>query len=224
MPVLGIMGSPVIVYYCNNYIPDIPALGLVFAGFYYYYEFMQAPESNKLIKTSLFWTLAMLLKITAGILPLAAMAVLFIEALRKKKLVFYIKQSLPFVAGLVLVAWWYSYANATNEKNQSHNFLLTGLMPIWDVTKEVLPLKTEAIFDWSIKQLFPNFINVFFVILYFFLLFSYKRVNRTLLNITSFCLIGTITYFMFWYNQFEAHDYYFINFIPFYVCLFLLFV
>jgi len=28
---------------------------------------------------------------------------------------------------------------------------------------------------------------------------------------------------MFWYNQFEAHDYYFINFIPFYVCLFLLF-
>lgn len=223
IPVLSIIGSPVIVYYCNNYIPDIPALGLVIIGFYYYFEFLNEPEKNKLIKTSVFWTFAMLLKITAGILPLAAMIVLVLYSIKNKQLILVLKQSIPMVFCFLIVASWYYYANTTNEKNQSHHFLLTGILPIWNVPKEIFSLKTEVIFSRTITQLFPNAINILFIVLFFFLIVNYKRVSKPLLYITLFSFIGTVGYFILWYNQFEAHDYYFINFIPFYICLFLLF-
>src|ERR1700741_2991698 len=81
MPVLFLCGAPVLVYYSNNYLPDVPALGLVLIGFYHFYQFLLDPEKGNLRKASLFWLFAMLLKITFGILPLASVAALLIEGL-----------------------------------------------------------------------------------------------------------------------------------------------
>ncbi|HEY1037933.1 MAG TPA: glycosyltransferase family 39 protein [Bacteroidia bacterium] len=222
LPVLFIIGSPVIVYYSNNYLPDIPALGLVFTGFYFFYDYLLEPQKKKLWKAGLFWVFAILLKITAGILPLASIAVLLFMAIREKQLGLRLKHLLPFAGGLVLAGAWYVYAFRYNEANQSHHFLLTRLMPIWELKGEALSLKTEAIFRDTIPELFPKVLNIIFLAVYLFLLFNFKRLLRPLVLISIITFIGTVIYFLFWYIQFEAHDYYFLNFIPFYACVFLL--
>ncbi|MFL5754627.1 MAG: ArnT family glycosyltransferase [Bacteroidia bacterium] len=223
-PVLLLAGSPVLIYYSNNYLPDVPALGLVLAGFYYFYEHTLYPDNKKLWKASIFWLIAMLLKVTYGILPLSSIAVFLMKSIKEKKFIANIKQSLPFFVSLFLVACWYLYANSYNEKNQSHHFLLTGLMPIWKVDPQVIHEVTRLIFTTRTNQLYPNFINLFFIASFFFFLVNRKRVNGMLLSITSLTFTGTIVYFLFWYKQFEAHDYYLINFLPFFACVFLLFL
>lgn len=221
---LLLFSSPILAYYSNNFMMNSNAFALALIGAYHFYRHRTEKSYKHLIYACLLFLFAGLLKITALLLFFGLGAIFLYEMLWKERsLKQRWKELLPYVATLVLILMWYSYAGSYNANNMSMVFL-QGLLPIWDLDWN------DIYSNWKLlnSDLKPAYFNVpalsLLGIIFIGLIINFKKANRYFLALSILISIGIFGYILLFFQVFNVHEYYLTNlliFIPLISFLFL---
>jgi len=221
---LWLFSSPIFVYYGNNFLADVPGLSFAIIGWYFFIRYIQKNKILNLISAMIFFCLAMLIKITSGISFLAFVILFFVEWIKSKKeagtpLFKRPLLTLSLITGVcAVVISWYVYAilyNKANLRPDEFPMFLTNILPIWNLPLAKIIMVSRIIFDYQMGNYF-NFIGLMAIFVFLFIIvMNYKKQNRQLflINIIIFlCCTGGM---LLWFEIYDEHDYYFINFLIF---------
>ncbi|MBX3102213.1 MAG: glycosyltransferase family 39 protein [Bacteroidetes bacterium] len=146
VPALFLVSMPVLVYYGNNYLPDVPALSWAAWGVYGFIRYRQG-RSRAWVWVVAGFSLGALLKITA-LLPLAGLVLA--EGIR------HFRQKIwprPGWALALLSPWlvgvlWYSYSRAYQAAHTP--YFLTKALPVWTYSlAEIRQYLGEMYINWG---------------------------------------------------------------------------
>ncbi len=215
-----ILISPVIIFYGNSFLPDVPAFMFVLIGWMFFARWQKHNQKRTLWLVAIFFMLGGLLKVTALISFFALAGVWFLELLGAKlgergKPIFKNrwKSLVPFVSTLLVVVAWYVWAWHYNAEHSTKYFSMRTC-PIWNVSSccncgfaDILRQVNEL---W-LPHLFNKPVLILLLICIVLVGYYYRFANRFLLAITAFTFVGTSLYIAIWFAAFFDHDYYFIN-------------
>ena len=212
--------STVFNYYSFNYLPDAPALGLTFIGWFFYFRYQIDKKKKTVLTSFLFFTLGSLIKVTYLINPLAIVVFSIFSILFRKKEFIHsanVKKTIAYgILGVMIVVAWNAYMIYYNALYDSVSFN-TKALPIWDLSKDEISIVWDHIVNYWYSKYFANSsFHLLFIILPFQLIF-YKKANFKLSLITITLFFGSLAYFILFYSQFKDHDYYSLAFLPFIV-------
>ncbi len=219
--VLLLFTSPVMVYYANNFVPNIPSFGLAMIAWYLFWLFYKTGKSAFFYFSIGLFALAGLTKVTAVISLIALSAVFFLDATGISKFkngsrLFkypYI-QWIPFILAFGLIFSWYYYASYYNNYHGSAIFTV-GINPIWSLTKEQILEHFRGIKNQIKFSYFDKSIYWLLLVACILILINIKKANKLLLFLTLLTFIGIIGFFLFHFIAFSQHDYYVIDLIFF---------
>ncbi|KAF5076430.1 hypothetical protein DSECCO2_161280 [anaerobic digester metagenome] len=217
---LIIISTPVITFYGNSYLPDVPALLFVVIGWALFFRWQVSQKRWQLYLTALFFLLGGLLKITAFMSLFALAGVWFLEIIglrlgKNSGKVFQkpIRDALPFLVSFVVAVAWYAWAWKYNHEHQTSYFSMRTC-PIWDFSEcagcSIADVIHQVKLMW-LPHLYSKVAAGIFLAAFTYLLIFIKRANKLLLTLTAFTLLGTLAYMALWIGAFFDHDYYFIN-------------
>jgi hypothetical protein len=218
--VLFVITSPVIVYYANNFLPDISAMAFTFIAMRHSYDYMNERKQNSLTKSMFFYTVAALLKISYFIYPAAFFAALVTAHVQnKRKLKELVKPFTQFLSSIVICGGWTIYVVWYNRIHTG--YFLSTYKAYWmlddsyiqSVWKHIL----EYWYGWhlTVYALFGLFISLLVV-------FDFKKyINMTTGAWGIFSAIASYTYLVLFFGQLHDHDYYILTIIPAFALLFM---
>lgn len=208
------ISSPILVFYSNNFLPEVPALSFSLMAWHYFFRYYYGIEPKKSAwGFGLFSMLAALLKITY-LIP--GIAIIILWVIRKKLPFEFIKNPkallLSWAVGMIPVIGWYTYSKFLTDISYNQHFLQQINPP--SSISDFFENTRYALNTW-IDSVYPrNFI----VLLLLVWLYSLQR------NIKQISLIGAISILLFlgfasifilFNKQYRYHDYYFIQILPF---------
>ncbi len=211
-PVVVLASTPVYFYYAINYLPNVPAISLSFAGLYHLLAWRRNGSWGQLVLSTLYFAVATLLKPTdGGLVWLAATATLLLERhdislnnTWRKKLLLFCSAALIAAANI----WWFMFVKEYDEYN--HNGInLQGIYPIWELRQHSIIETFMSRIVESGRDVFQHYLLhllMFFMIIVYFV--KWKRLDRFLRVFTLWTIIGTWIYTPLWYAAFHIHDYY----------------
>ncbi|HSZ72823.1 MAG TPA: glycosyltransferase family 39 protein [Cytophagaceae bacterium] len=230
---LLVFTSPILVFYANGFLVNVPAIGFIFISWYYFYQFYHHNTSGKYLMISMFFvTLAALLRVTLFYTVSFVYILYFLELFNLgsfgKNGKLYIdkwKQLLLLVIPLVFVAGWVSYAKYYNTLHGTTDIFLMKIIPIWDMgAYNFASLSRKFIHNLSVDILLSYVgMYVFFTLFFFLLANSFKQPPIILVCLFSLS-IGCLSFLMLFYQNLNVHDYYLIDVIPFMVIVFVFFI
>lgn len=208
--------------YSFNYLPDAPALGFAFLGWYFCFRYLNNPHDNTLVTSFIFFVLAGLIKVTYLIHPLSMLGLaLFVLLFRKNELLEQAQAKKYVIWGvlcLILVLIWNVYIIYYNKLYNSTSFN-TKPLPIWNLSRHQIAEVWDFVSNyWYSKYFAHSSFHLLYVILLFQIIFI-RKADRGLSMLISILALGSISYFILFYSQFKDHDYYFLAFIPLVVFL-----
>jgi hypothetical protein len=213
-----VVSSTIWLYYASSSLPDAPAIGLSFIGIFYSVKTLLDTNDKYLKKALIFLAFASLIKITYAIF-LIALPMTFVLS-RKYS---FSKITLWTILSVTPTVLWALYSNYYNAINNS-NYFLTTWVPIWTLSAQEIYL----VFDYLSRYWRSNFYyqttQHVFVFACVMLGFSFRKLNRPLLNYTLITLMGGLFYMLLFFDKFKDHDYYLLVFIPSFSLLFLSFL
>jgi 4-amino-4-deoxy-L-arabinose transferase-like glycosyltransferase len=213
---LLLFASPTIANYSINFLPNVPALGLVMISWLFIFYFHNLKKDIYLWLSMLLFALAILLKVTAGLSFVALLGWWFIETLfvKKRDKLFPngIKNLWPFIMAIGLTFSWYLYANYFNGIHQG-KYTFNSLWPIWEMSKEKISETLDAVNKiWLVEYFYPKFL-ILTVGVWAFMLCQPKKIKPFFYYLLIIIPIGCVIYLLFWFQALSAHDYYLINII-----------
>ena len=209
--------SPVVIYYANSFITDVPAFSFSLVGWNLLLKFYEQKKQRYFIYSFLFFTLAGLLKVVALISPIALSGLYLLGTFYFKK--DSAEQSLfrlnfkvitAFVLCFSIVFAWYAFAIHYNKIHNSI-FFSTQTFPIWDLSKDQIASVWKDIKEYWFYEYYNVSVQLFFLLSFIWSLIYFKKQNKFLITITLFLFVGVILFSLFWYAAFGSHDYYIIN-------------
>lgn len=212
-PVLILSTSPFYYYYAVNFLPNVPAIALSFAGMYYLLRFERTGKYQAIIASTAIFVFTTALKPTDGGLAwLACTGAIMLDALvqgelkaRRKIIVGMLISSAIIAAG---VYGWYKYAGWYNDQNLNHQNL-QGLYPIWDMSKtEIIYTLKDRMYGLWLSSYHNDFVILFTILLLFIYIIRWRSLNHFLRYLTLLSMLGTFAYSLMWFHAFSAHDYY----------------
>ncbi len=213
--------SPIFVYYGNNFLADAPALSLVFIGWYHFYQFYKTNNNKLLIYTMCFFLIAGLLKISSLFSFFAIGGIAFFELLGllkiKKEKLFKPIQLSYFIAVLIIIFSWYSYAISYSYNQGNSYVFLKGILPIWDLGPERINDTFSKFFSIQVPRMFNSVIHILTFGIFIFNVFKIRKIKTILITINIFLFIGIVLFFILFFQVFDIHDYYLINTLIFYL-------
>lgn len=219
-----IASSPVLIFYADSILPNVYAFSFVLLGAYGTFKFLRSKQVFWLGFLTLFFALAVLIKITALICLLSFGGAYFFFTLVKQgqsfkaQSYFWYSFLLSFLLILVTSYLWYSYAIRYNEKVGSDLFSTT-VRPIWEVDAET----RKAIWQQFWKHMLPGLYHPSMLLLSV-LFFGYaawkKWIHTYVIWLVIIGLLGLVAYFILWFWVFDVHDYYLIEMLFFPLTLF----
>ncbi len=234
---LILFSSTIFVYYSNNFLMNVPAFGFALIALFFFYKFYDSGKKRFLCISMAFFLISGLLK-TPGLMSFVAILGIFvleqISPLQfgKNGKLFPrpINQILPFLFVIMLIALWYWYAASYNTKqntgiflsNTKHNYdiFLIGILPIWDISKtHILNIIHTARILW-LSSYHSKVMQVIAIVLFIFVLFSYKKSQKFLWYFMALLGVGFVLYLMLFFQVFNHHDYYLINQLIFMISIF----
>ena len=199
--------SPLLVFYGNNFLSDVPALSFAFIG---WAIFLNAHK-----KENLLWlTIAFLCFAFAGLLKASEMinfAIAFIFVIKSRKIS--IKFLLPF-AFCLLPLCWYFYAKQYNKQNYDHYYFLS-ISPIWQLSIQEIGLAFWRMTVANAKNYFWMPTSIVLLISSYRLIRRRNRLGDELLTIISASFIVVVSYILFFLQKMIGHEYYYIPFFIF---------
>lgn len=209
--------SPVLDYYGNNYLSDVPALALVWTGWYFFFSYLENRRIACFWGSMLFMLLGASCKITALLSPIALMSVWMLEQLQKKPdsgntkvFVKPGKQLAAMFSILLLMVLWVLFARWYNNQHQS-TYFSTMIRPVWlykgGQRAEILD---AVIHGWGSQYFHPS-VYLFWIVCILVLLKFRRSASRLLLQLSSLLFLGVLSFFFLEFWFFKDHDYYMIN-------------
>jgi hypothetical protein len=222
--------TPVLVYYANNFVPNIPSLGFVFIAWYFFWLFYKSGKTVFLWISFTIFALAGLIKVTAIISPVSLAAIFFLETtgiskFRKERKIFKRPaiQWIPFVLAFGLIFSWYLYANYYNRQ-YNRDLLAVSILPVWNMPKEQLPMHLDGI-KWQIEwSYFHKSLKWFLLIICAIIVAGFRKADKLLLFLTLFIFIGMTGFVLLFFVMLFQHDYYVIDLYVFLPVVFLTFL
>lgn len=206
--------SPVLVYYANNFLSNIPALSSVFIGWYFFYLFYKHSNTKFLIFAIAMFTLGGLLKMTAYIsfVLLSALVVYELIFVKKgnQKIFTPPTHLIYFGVSYVLIAAWYIYAEWFNAQHGG-KYTFNSVWPIWEMDSGSIDKAIEFFNGIIFYQIFSPITIWLLIAAFLFLLIDFKKINRFYLSSLILLVIGSGAYVLLWFNALDGHDYYIIN-------------
>ncbi len=209
--------SPIITFYANNFLTNIPALSFVFIGWYYFYKYYTYRKNKWLIIATLFFTLAGLLKMTAYISFVTIGSFFLIDCFKALKKtnsnqIFKDLKSafLILLLGFFALVSWYLYSAYYNNLHGG-KYTFNGLMPIWEMTVNKWSLIKTFVNNILIHQFFSSILLWVVLAMGLFILLNYKKVNKFIYTTLVLLIVGVFCFILFWIQAMDAHDYYIIN-------------
>ncbi|MGB0985525.1 MAG: ArnT family glycosyltransferase, partial [Saprospiraceae bacterium] len=209
--------SPIIAFYAFNFLPNVPALGFAFMGWYAFYFYYKKAKIKWLYWSCLAFLIAGLLKITALLTFVPIMGAYFFELIRvanfkENQRLFPQKwlASIPFVLTVGLTLAWYLFAIQYNEKHTTTYFRTTS-WAIWHLDwREIKYIASRLINPWG-EHYFHISSHILTGLLLGWIVFTPKKHSRFLYFLTILSSIGGLLYTLIWFYAFKDHDYYVIN-------------
>ena len=218
--IVGITSSsPLITYYGNNFLADVPAFSIALCGWYFFYCFYEKGKNKYLIISAILFLLAGLIKVTSIISIAAIMGALALELigfvkLKKDQKLFRkpFLQIIPFFIALLLIYSWIQYVKWYNTTNSGGVFL-TGIWPFWEASTTE-KIKIFNAFLGHILFQFHSPIVLFSVVFANIFSFYFFKKNNKFVGIAQIIMvIGLFSFFLLFYNVFDVHDYYLSNWV-----------
>ena len=207
---LTIFTSPLVVFYANNFLSNVPALSFAIFGLAVYFDYREKPSSRKWLFICLLFMISGLLKVTGLIGFIGICGAELVMVLSKRRKVNW----LPFFGGglltLFFVFLWYSYAGHYNELHGG-KYTFNDFWPIWQMSAEDIIAGCKFFGKITFFQLFSplGYLLIFFFGGYF--LVRLRSIPIDLKIVTLITGIGAALYVLCWFNALEYHDYYFLN-------------
>lgn len=226
-----LFSSPVIVFYTNNYLTNMPAFSLVLIGWYFFYKYYVNGKSMSLIWSVCFFTLAGLIKVSSAISLILIITIFIIEILWKinfrshKKL--FERRGLCisiFVASLFIIFSWYFYSYQFN-KNYGGSYTFNNIWSIFKMDAAEISTVVKGFNEFMVHQLFSKSLLWGSIIMLpiIILFWIKKKLDGKIVLVFSILLLGVIMYILLWFHAFGNHDYYMIDPIIIFVALWVVF-
>ena len=210
------MTSPVLAFYAFSFLPNIPALGFIMIGWYYFHRYYESSKLGSFYVACLFFTLGGLMKITAMLSVVPIFAVYFFELVgiyKFKKIERIFENRLltviPLVIMTAVIAGWYIYASHFNN-NHTNYFLMTS-RAVWSIPEKDATYAFIRIFKLWAPHYFSWFTHGLIALALVWITFTPKRHHPFLYFLTILCSIGVILNVLIWLGSFIDHDYYVIE-------------
>jgi len=220
-----VMSSSIVLYYANNFLPDIASLGFSLIGLFHFINYTKNKKNKSLIYSYIFLTLAGLLKPTYMIFSFAIIGLYFIELIgfkisnRKIYTSFKLLFSLS-LASFLLVFSWYFYAISYN-KISGDTYFLTNTTPMWKFSQDTIFSIFDIINKFWKNDYYPFYTFYFIYLSIAFNLIFYKNFNKLLKYFLPLLVLGGVSYFVLFFEKFKDHDYYILLFLPIIVFIFI---
>ncbi len=220
--------SPILVFYSNNFLANVPALSFVFIAWFFFYKYYKNGQNSFFILACVFFTLAGLLKASASV---SYVSLFLIYLLERSKLIEFRKGAPVFsksiwtflllIAPFIVLSGRYVYADYYNTKYNGGIFLV-GIHPYWEADEQKIKDVIHTFWDLQVKwsYLKPTSLTFMFISM-FVLFFNYKRVNKFLYFLLLFVFIGFLLFIPLFFQALHIHDYYMIDFLIFIPLIFI---
>lgn len=211
--------SPMLVYYSNNFLTNVPSLSFDIIGWCFFYRFYKSKKYRNLYLSFGFFLFAGLLKIT-GLMGFVIISFIFVVEFliglksKKSEKIFHkpVNTFIPIISVVIILVLWYLFAlNYNNIYNK--NFFLIGIIPIWDIEKEQIKAILENIKVIWIRNYFSKHLQIIAVISIILVFIKSKKTPKLFIISSILFIIGFIISLMFWFQALQNHDYYLINFL-----------
>jgi len=210
--------SPILVFYSNNFLTNVPAFSFMLLGWNYFYKYYIHKKNKWLIVSTVFFTLAGLLKMTAYISFIIIGFYYFVEFIgyllkpKEPRRIFkeLLNSFITLFSGFLILLSWYVYATYYNNLHGG-KYTFNGLMPVWEMSKEKwASIKTFV--DNILVHQFLSTISLWVVVfMMLFLLLNFKKVNKFIYTTLILLIIAITCFVLLWIQAMDAHDYYIIN-------------
>lgn len=210
--------SPVIVFYANNFLPNVAAISLVFIAWYFFIRFNRSRSLLNLTLSIAFFTGAGLLKITSLLSAIPLFGLLLLEAssvikyLGYKHAVFtHTKISLGlFLSSALIIYLWYQHAIFYNISHNSVYFS-THTWPLWSLTDiEINAIINKVNIIWM-QEYWHTSVLFLLSILLITAVWKWTHFNLFFRYMIFTMMLGVIAYILLWFMAFGNHDYYVID-------------
>jgi hypothetical protein len=218
--------SPVLVYYQSGFIPTIPSLSNAFIGIYFYTLFRRSNHFKSFVICTLFLTLSALARATFLIPLVAIFSLEFLKIVQLKKVE--IKNLLVCMFS-VLVILSYMFYNYYLRKTYGSLFLFDFKMA--NSFEELIAILKVIFQRWLFHYFSWLHFSVLFLLFVAGFIFSGIKLKtfyikeKMSIQLIVLLLIGNSIFFIFMAQQFENHDYYFLDtfYLPIILLVMLLF-
>jgi hypothetical protein len=221
--------SPAYFYYGMHFLPNVPAIGLSFAGWYGLFRLWRIRAADRRDSSSLWpWMLlafvgfglATLLKVSDGMGLVAAVLVVLLAHSPWSGALGLADARLPrgarwpaFLLLLLAVGaalGWSLYTVAFNKAHDTQLSLL-GILPIWIVDADQIQAIGQRFYrEWSAHLFHPwTWWGLGGSLLVFFA--AFRRLDARLRAIALLLILGSIGYLLLWFDPLYHHDYYMLS-------------
>lgn len=215
--------SPIVLFYANNFLPDIASLGLSLCAWYFFFKgFVLHPYLPKYVKKTdvlfLFITLSLSIAIkTTSIIQWFTMLLVLIIAqifphkfkIQSSKTLFTI-----LLMSLLLPVSWYFWSQHLGKFHNSAYFLMQ--IPDFTGWNDYFNDWHVYLANWPSQTYTSPIIYILFGLL-ILSLFLYPVLNKTLWLISSINTLGTLAFLSLMIHQFKYHDYYVLCLLPVFI-------
>lgn len=211
LPGVFLATSPVFAYYAGNFLPDPVGASLALVGAYYFLGFGRVPRFGHLVAAIGLFTLATLIKTSAGIYLVAALGTVLLWSYLHPSLLT-LRQKLVFIvmaaSSLGVVVGYALFNRYLNDQYHS-NLFLAQVMPI-ETPQQYEAIMTRIQLLWQFEYFTAVQYGVLVASLVVCLVGLYWMVRTEWLWLSQLALasLGGWLFFRLMGTQFLDHDYY----------------
>ncbi|MCB0686802.1 MAG: glycosyltransferase family 39 protein [Saprospiraceae bacterium] len=208
--------SPVLVYYSNNFLMNIPAFSFALIGLFFFFRYLKSPVAINFIFCCIFYTLAALLKASSLLSFIAVVLLLVLSHLRNNPLkinnVPLRRKAYLAIIGVFLIPLiWYRYAIWYNAQHTGGIFLI-GTLPIWKMTSAQIQETLRHLFVQHLRwDYFRPFTEVAFLLFAIAIVPMWRAIERNLLILLVLISMGSVAFCLLFFGALQWHDYYVID-------------
>jgi len=215
---LILYASPLLAYYTNNFLVNVPALAMIFIAWYHSLVYYQESRYRSLFWASCFFTVAILFRSTMmiGIIPLFFVWLRRIlnQIIRNRdiRISMRIKELALLLLPIVVSGLWYIYAKGYNTQHEA-NYFLMSLRPLWEAEPEMIRDIWNNLITQSLYQIYPiPFLILIPLLIPAILIIGKHRHIQWFLLLFIPLLISSALYFVLWFMNIDVHHYYLFEF------------
>lgn len=206
-PVVILATTPFFFFYTVNFLPNVPAIALSFAGMYYMLRYGDTERRSAWWAGTLLLLIAALLKPTDGGLVWLSLLAAFLlgkerAAVTRRGIV---RASFLVAAGTLA---WLLFVRHYNHVN-GNEINLQGFYPIWDMPwDDVYTTVKYRLFEAQADRFHHWFFLWISLLSLLFYIVKWRSLHPFLRVFTLFTLLGAMAYMPLWFRAFGVHDYY----------------